>query len=99
MTKLFLAAAFVALPAFASPILDPAPSAHVAGPYQPVHEGHDHVHGTGTVNSVDEAGRKINLSHGPIPQVGWPAMTICWCPPPLWRATAPCSGRMPAPAA
>ena len=40
------------------------------------HQGHDHVQATGTVNSVDQAGRKINLSHGPIPQIGWPAMTM-----------------------
>jgi len=40
------------------------------------HQGHDHIQGTGTINSVDEAGHKVNLSHGPIPQVGWPAMTM-----------------------
>jgi len=43
---------------------------------QLVHQGHDHIHATGTVNSIDVAGRKVNLSHGPIPQVGWPAMTM-----------------------
>ena len=41
-----------------------------------VHQGHDHVHAIGTVNSIDAAGRKVTLSHGPIPQVGWPAMTM-----------------------
>ena len=40
------------------------------------HQGHDHVHASGTVNSIDEAGRKVNLSHGPISQIGWPAMTM-----------------------
>jgi Cu/Ag efflux protein CusF len=32
--------------------------------------------GTGTVNSVDAAGHKVNLNHNPIPAIGWPAMTM-----------------------
>ena len=32
--------------------------------------------GTGTVKSVDATARKINLSHDPIPAIGWPAMTM-----------------------
>ena len=47
-----------------------------SSPLHLVHQGHDHIHVTGTVNSVDAAGRKVNLSHGPIPQIGWPAMTM-----------------------
>lgn len=35
-----------------------------------------HVEGTGTVNSVDVAGRKVNLSHNALPAIGWPAMTM-----------------------
>ena len=34
------------------------------------------AHGTGTVNSVDPAQHKVNLSHNPIPEIGWPAMTM-----------------------
>jgi Cu/Ag efflux protein CusF len=34
------------------------------------------AHGTGTVNAVDTAQRKINLSHQPISELGWPAMTM-----------------------
>ena len=30
--------------------------------------------GTGTVNAIME--RKVNISHGPIPALGWPAMTM-----------------------
>lgn len=49
--------------------------------------GHDH-HGapaawatadqgtTGRVNAVDAAKRTVNLSHGPIPALGWAAMTM-----------------------
>ena len=43
---------------------------------QMAHEGHNDAHGTGTVNSVDPAQHKINLSHQAIPDIGWPAMTM-----------------------
>jgi Cu/Ag efflux protein CusF len=42
---------------------------------QMAHEGHNDAHGTGTVNSVDPAQHKVNVSHSPIPEIGWPAMT------------------------
>lgn len=31
---------------------------------------------TGTVQKVDAAGRMLGLAHGPIPAIGWPAMTM-----------------------
>ena len=43
---------------------------------QMAHEGQPHAQGTGTVNSVDASGHKINLTHGPIPALGWPGMTM-----------------------
>jgi Cu/Ag efflux protein CusF len=43
---------------------------------QMAHAGHNDAHGTGTVNSVDAAQHKVNLSHNPIPEIGWPAMTM-----------------------
>ena len=43
---------------------------------QMVHEGHNDAHGTGTVNSVDPARHKVNLTHNPIPEIGWPTMTM-----------------------
>jgi Cu(I)/Ag(I) efflux system protein CusF len=42
----------------------------------PVHDDGGDAHGTGTVNAVDAAQHKINLSHGPIQGLGWPAMTM-----------------------
>jgi len=42
----------------------------------PVHEGGSDAHATGTVNSVDPTQHKINVSHGPISALGWPAMTM-----------------------
>ena len=43
---------------------------------QMAHEGHAHVQGTAKVNSVDAAAHKVNLSHDPIPKIGWPSMTM-----------------------
>lgn len=49
-----------------------APSSNV----QRIHEGAGDAHATGTVNAVDAAQHKINVSHGPISSLGWPAMTM-----------------------
>ena len=49
---------------------------HHAGGMQMAHEGHDHAQASGTVNSVDAGARKINISHGPIQDLGWPPMTM-----------------------
>ena len=43
---------------------------------QMAHAGHNDAHGTGTVNSIDPTQHKVNLSHNPIPEIGWPAMTM-----------------------
>jgi Cu(I)/Ag(I) efflux system protein CusF len=43
---------------------------------QMAHSGHGHAQATGTVNSVDAAAHKLNISRGPIPTIGWPAMTM-----------------------
>jgi Cu/Ag efflux protein CusF len=43
---------------------------------QMAHDGRKDAHGTGMVNSVDPTQRKINLSHNPIPEIGWPSMTM-----------------------
>lgn len=32
--------------------------------------------GTGTVTAIDALGGKITLDHGPIPEIGWPAMKM-----------------------
>lgn len=46
------------------------------GGAQMVHGGHNDAHGVGTINSVDAAHHKLNISHGPIPAIGFPAMTV-----------------------
>ena len=47
-----------------------------SGERQMAHAGPTDAHGSGTVNSVDPAQHKVNLSHAPIPEIGWPAMTM-----------------------
>ena len=34
------------------------------------------IAGTGTVNSVDAATHKMNMTHKPIPELGWPTMKM-----------------------
>jgi len=34
--------------------------------------------GAGTVTAIDKTAGKITLNHGPIPEVGWPAMTMAF---------------------
>ena len=42
-----------------------------------VHEGHGGAaQASGTVNAVDPARHTVNLSHGSIKALGWPAMTM-----------------------
>jgi Cu/Ag efflux protein CusF len=61
-------------PAEAMPVSDQVP--RHGGEMQMAHAGQNDVHGTGTVNSIDPTRHKINLSHQPIPEIGWPAMTM-----------------------
>lgn len=53
-----------------------ASTPHHRSDMQMAHAGHNDAHGTGTVNSVDPVQHKVNLSHNPIPEIGWPAMTM-----------------------
>ena len=32
--------------------------------------------GSGAINSINKSGRTINVSHGPIPSLKWPEMTM-----------------------
>jgi Cu/Ag efflux protein CusF len=53
------------------------PSEPNAPQFQLVHEGHaGAAHASGVVNTIDAAHRKVNVSHGSIKQLGWPAMTM-----------------------
>lgn len=54
----------------------------ITSPLVQIAQAHDHDHdaaaakGKGVVNSVDAAGHKVNVSHEPIPSLGWPAMKM-----------------------
>jgi Cu/Ag efflux protein CusF len=50
--------------------------ARTGAPIQLAHEGHDDAHAVGVVNSVDAPQHKINITHEPIPSIGWPSMTM-----------------------
>ena len=47
-----------------------------SGEMQMAHGPENDAHGSGTVNSVDLAQHKLNMNHGPIPEIGWPSMTM-----------------------
>ena len=74
---------------------DSMPGMHAAGnKMQIAHAGQGHVQGTGTVNSVDVTGHKVNVSHAPIPTIGWPAMTMDFAvaPPVDFHRISPAAG-------
>jgi Cu(I)/Ag(I) efflux system periplasmic protein CusF len=53
-----------------------AAHSQTSGELQMAHEGRKDAHGSGTVNSVNPAQHKVNVSHNPIPEIGWPATTM-----------------------
>ena len=66
-----LTQAYAALPRVLLPLEANSPQ------FQLVHEGHaGAAHASGVVNTIDTAHRKVNVSHGSIKQLGWPAMTM-----------------------
>ena len=77
LTTVFaLCAALVPATAFALPPTGSLPLP-TAGPVHLVHEGHKGATAaSGVVNAVDTTQRKVNVSHGSIKSLGWPAMTM-----------------------
>ena len=67
---LALAAAFLAGPALAQS--DHSDMDH--GTTSGEHAGMEGVHAPATVNSIE--GDTVNVTHGPIPEIGWPSMTM-----------------------
>jgi Cu(I)/Ag(I) efflux system periplasmic protein CusF len=53
------------------------PTLRLDGALQRIHEGHKGATAaSGVVNTIDAAQRKVNVSHGSIKALGWPAMTM-----------------------
>ncbi|MCW2274489.1 cation transporter [Rhodoblastus acidophilus] len=68
MKKIALAAALVAaVPLAATPALA-TENIVVAQAEKPT--------GQGTINSIDAAGKKLNMTHGPVAALKWPGMTM-----------------------
>lgn len=64
-----------AMPAASAPAMPPAPAAdNMAG--MPMAAGAKMAKGTGTVTAIDAAAGTVTISHGPIPEANWPAMTM-----------------------
>lgn len=53
-----------------------APYTQHHGAMQMAHGGHNDAHGSGIINAIDPARHKLTISHGPIPAIGFPAMTM-----------------------
>ena len=69
--------AFAAAPAFAAEQkatgTKESPASRKTETAKPAAQGHP---GQGTVNSVDAKAGKVNLTHGPVPTLNWPGMTM-----------------------
>jgi Cu/Ag efflux protein CusF len=62
----------------AAAVMDETHAAHQqhTGEMPMAHGPENDAHGSGTVNSVDPAQHKLKMNHGPIPEIGWPSMTM-----------------------
>lgn len=56
----------------------PAAGGDVAGMNMAGSQAAKTAKGTGTVKSVDAGAGAITVDHGPIPEAGWPAMTMAF---------------------
>ncbi|MBL27275.1 MAG: cation transporter [Rhodospirillaceae bacterium] len=71
-----ISAAALVLSGFAAP-LEPGMSTDIASLIRTAQAAEETAaSGVGTVNSVGAAARKINLTHEPLPEIGWPKMTM-----------------------
>jgi Cu(I)/Ag(I) efflux system periplasmic protein CusF len=68
-------ASALAVGAFAATLAIVAP-AQAASPERITLAQADKPAGEGKVNSIDVAGRKINMTHGPVAALKWPGMTM-----------------------
>ena len=57
-------------------VADASDAARRSGGVRLAHDSHADAHAVGVVNAVDPAQHKINLTHEPIPSIGWPSMTM-----------------------
>ena len=66
----------------ALPVAAPAQMQHGSGGQMhkegamPTKENAQAIEATGVINTIDASARSVNLSHEPIPAIGWPAMKM-----------------------
>lgn len=68
--------AYVVLATAASVFAGLPATASAAGEERIIVAQADKPTGEGTVNSVDPAARKVNMTHGPVAALKWPGMTM-----------------------
>lgn len=80
----------------AAPAAETAAEAPMAGmaPAAPAAEADKTGHGTGVVTAVDAAAGTVALDHGPIPEIGWPAMAMTFKAAPALLATVKTGDRV-----
>ncbi len=74
----------------ADPVAAEAPMAQMAPAPATTTTGH----GTGVVTAVDPAAGTVTLDHGPIPEIGWPAMTMSFKAAPALLTTTKAGDRV-----
>jgi Cu(I)/Ag(I) efflux system periplasmic protein CusF len=74
LSKLALAAALGFL--IALPVAAQQNHGHDSGSLVSTQPESEAVSGTGVIHAIDVKKRSVNLSHEPIPAIGWPAMTM-----------------------
>ncbi|WP_291832892.1 copper-binding protein [Brevundimonas sp.] len=74
----------------AEPVAAEAPMAEMAPAATAATTGH----GTGVVTAIDPAAGTVTLDHGPIPELGWPAMTMSFKATPALLTTVKTGDRV-----
>ena len=78
----------------ATPAAEPAAAEPGMAPMAPAATADKTGHGTGVVTAIDAAAGTVTLDHGPIPNIGWPAMTMAFKTPPALLATVKTGDRV-----
>lgn len=72
-------------------LLTPLAANALAAPVSPAASAAKVGKGTGTITALDPRAGTVTIKHGPIPAIGWPAMTMTFraSPPALLKSLRP----------
>lgn len=72
-------------------LLTPLAANALAAPVSPAASAAKVGKGTGTITALDPRAGTVTIKHGPIPAIGWPAMTMTFraSPPTLLKSLRP----------